>query len=1749
MLLLFLLAVVSNAHATATTTLLKIGLQTAPTVAVTSEPAGTNVTVTATVTAAVAGNVAFTYGTSAGTTTTPLASCSAVLVSSATATCTTTTLPLGGPYYLEAVFTPTTAGYVASSAISATAAAYTVTAASTTTTLSATVNGASFTSGSSTAEGSVVILSLAVAPVSPATGTPTGTVTYNLTGSPIAGCTAVALSATCAVSFLAVSTAGNSLTATYTSGSTSYTSSTSPAFLVKVIAGATPGISLTTTPASPGTVATASGLSLSATVSVTGSTAATGFVTFYDNSTTVLGTSTLVAGTTTGTTTKTTTATATLAGGSFTGSLVPGPSGNVITAKYFGNLADNASAVSSASTITLLTPTSITLLRVSAATATFYYGESLLLTASVSPTAANGTVDFYDAGILIGTGTASAGTATFNTSTSLALGGHTFTAKYVADTVYAVSLATATSPTTTSVVFTPTSVGVAASGPSTISQGTGFTLTATVTPKAGTAIVNAGSVTFYDSSTLLGKVTVNSSGVATLASTSFPSAPAAGKHYYIASYGGVYNGGSAEFSTSISSSAPVIVNNSQTITFAGPASPVTYGAATAALSATSTSSLTVAFTASGACSVNGTTLTYLSAGTCTINANQRGNSSWTAATQVTRTVTVSPASLLITASSPASITYGSPIPTITASYGAFANSDTKWTGLTTRPTCTTAYSTSSAPGPYTTSCSGAVGANYSISYATGSFSVTKASQTLSHWFNSTTTYGTPVTLSAVASSGLSISYTVVSGPGTMTSATTLTPSGIGTITVAANVAGNTDYTVATQVEKTVTVYPAPLVITASNPASIVYGQSAPAVTPGYATVNATFVNGNTSASLTHGPTCFVPSYTTSSAPGTYPTVCYGAVDPNYDITYVAGSLSVGKAPAIIGTQPTSSGAFTYGTELGTNTNLVQGTANVLGVFTWTYPTNVPSLKAGGTTQSVTFTPTSSTNYSSATTTVTVTVNKATPTIASKPIASATTYGSALSTSNLSGGSTNAIGGGVFTWTSGTPILTTIGANAGEGVTFTANDAADYNTATTTVSVTVNKATPSITWPTASAITYGLALSSSSFTGGSALQTDGVTSLPGTFTWTSSGTVPTSGGSNSESVTFTPSSSPTNFQTDYATTNHNISITVTPLTATITACPFASAITVPQTLISSTLLGGSASVAGSFAWTTPSTQPDAGAADSESVTFTPTNLTKYGTATCNTNVLVNQAATTVSGWPTASAILAGQTLASSTLNQGSGSASQAGTFVWTNSSTTPAVGTASYGVTFNPTDTNYASVSTGTASVIVNACGMQDSVNLAFSTAMQIYVATGAPTTLVDPSLDAEGTNVSALCAVTGAPADGTAVTVTFPTIISNAASSNTADTLSNGLNAAVLAYGTNNTAGAGATITINDDGSGDPSFIATTGNYSSAVFASLGGTVAITDAGISTAGNYAYGFDATYGGTLTLNNVTATTSGNNSAAIMSGVGGANQVSSTGGAYTTNGTNAAGVYAAGNGSTVSLSGDTVTANNWTAVVVEGGNTVTSTGNTSLTGALGNNHDIFFFEGSSEDAAAGTGIFTMTNGSIAYNCDASLVTSCANGATTSNQNALATLFAVANTTATITLTDVAVTNNTNSATNGILLTAAALNSGTVDLNGGNATLTAYGETLVGDVIVDPISTVNLSLKADGSSTPTTLTGAINTANSGAATVSLTIDATSSWVAGNGPSYLTALTGAGAANVSCQTYQLCSVYVGGVLQTSIQ
>jgi hypothetical protein len=104
------------------------------------------------------------------------------------------------------------------------------------------------------------------------------------------------------------------------------------------------------------------------------------------------------------------------------------------------------------------------------------------------------------------------------------------------------------------------------------------------------------------------------------------------------------------------------------------------------------------------------------------------------------------------------------------------------------------------------------------------------------------------------------------------------------------------------------------------------------------------------------------------------------------------------------------------------------------------------------------------------------------------------------------------------------------------------------------------------------------------------------------------------------VTFTPTDT-----TDYSTVTGTVSLTVTRATPTVSAWPTASAITYGQTLASSTLTGGAASVAGSFAFTTPTTAPAVGTA-SQSVTFTPTGTTDYSTVTGSVSVTVNAATT-------------------------------------------------------------------------------------------------------------------------------------------------------------------------------------------------------------------------------------------------------------------------------------------------------------------------------------------------------------------------------------------------------------------------------------------------------------------------------------------------------------------------------------------
>jgi hypothetical protein len=247
-------------------------------------------------------------------------------------------------------------------------------------------------------------------------------------------------------------------------------------------------------------------------------------------------------------------------------------------------------------------------------------------------------------------------------------------------------------------------------------------------------------------------------------------------------------------------------------------------------------------------------------------------------------------------------------------------------------------------------------------------------------------------------------------------------------------------------------------------------------------------------------------------------------------------------------------------------------------------------------------PVSATSTSS---TVTHTVNKATPTITTWPSASAITYSQTLADSTLTGGSTSIPGGFVFT----TPTTAPVAGTASQNVTFTPTDTDNYNTVAGTVSVTVNKATPTVsTWPTASEISCGQTLADSVLSGGTA-------SVPGTFAFTTPATTPPRG-VLIQSVTFTPTDAD-----NYTAVGGLVPVQVEKGTPLVSSWPTATELNHGQTLASSVLIGGTASVPGSFGFTTPTLAPPDGRAP-QTVTFTPTDSDSYNTVVGTVSVIVN-----------------------------------------------------------------------------------------------------------------------------------------------------------------------------------------------------------------------------------------------------------------------------------------------------------------------------------------------------------------------------------------------------------------------------------------------------------------------------------------------------------------------------------------------
>lgn len=828
----------------------------------------------------------------------------------------------------------------------------------------------------------------------------------------------------------------------------------------------------------------------------------------------------------------------------------------------------------------------------------------------------------------------------------------------------------------------------------------------------------SGTVTFMDGSTTLGTATMANQVAALSVSL------ATGTHSITASFTG-------NVPNVTSPAIPLVINQATpSVSWPTPAA-ITYGTALSGTQLDASASVAGSFSYSPAAG------SVLTAGTHTLSATftPTDTTDYTGATgSVTITVNhATPAASL--SCSPNPVTYvpsgSGTLTTCTATVNApgstanvvFTYNGNSWTTqpLSNQTASASGFAPGTAAQSFTVVAAYAGDSNYSAVSPSTTFTVSQASQSISS-FTATATSSGPygvgtMSLSASASSGLGVTFSVLSGLGSI-SGSTLTINGTGSITIAANQAGNANYAAAPQVTQTINV--------GTN-----NGSSNPGLgTVSYQEFTTSYTCGQYSQTLTQyeftnfsysGPNGMNQSWPGNaiyylSSPGTTGCPPSGWQGPNPYIlsgtgfaVYVnetSGSPSITTSIDTLTMSPPYGATWTYGTSLTfTATQLASGATGSTTFYDGSTALATVALASGQASYSTQSLPvgthTISATYisndgypSEASPSITETITQTAQSITFTSSSTAT-YGQApITLTATGGGSGNPI---IFTLVSGLGTisgntLTIIGAGT---IVVAANQAGNSNYTAApqvTQNIVVSKASQSISFAAPSSpVVYGVSPISLSASGGGSGNpvifsiVSGRGSISGnTLTITGAGTVVIAANQQGNG-NYAPASQVTQ------------TITVNQATPTISPWPAASTITYGQTLASSTLSGGSASVGGSFVFTTPSTAPGVGSA-LQSVTFTPSDITDYNTVTGSVNVPVSQATPTISAWPTASPIASGQTLASSTLS--GGSASVGGSFVFTTPSTSPGAGFSPQPVTFTPTDTTDYTTVSGSVSVMV-----------------------------------------------------------------------------------------------------------------------------------------------------------------------------------------------------------------------------------------------------------------------------------------------------------------------------------------------------------------------------------------------------------------------------------------------------------------
>jgi sugar lactone lactonase YvrE len=382
---------------------------------------------------------------------------------------------------------------------------------------------------------------------------------------------------------------------------------------------------------------------------------------------------------------------------------------------------------------------------------------------------------------------------------------------------------------------------------------------------------------------------------------------------------------------------------------------------------------------------------------------------------------------------------------------------------------------------------------------------------------------------------------------------------------------------------------------------------------------------------------------------------------------VTQSLVVNKASVAL--TNLSATPITYGQQLSKSTLSGSATATILGVsttvpgtFAWSSPSLTPA--AGSLSESVTFTPTDTADFSTAAGSVTITVSQATPSISLSCSPNPVTYlpgatQTAVCTATVGGGASGMVTmnwgpgtspgtptpnlWGTATLSNGRASLTGFNGLTAGGYTVSANYSGDanHNAASATATETINKLSPSITLGcTPNPVTYlagaaQTATCTATVSGGATGTVNMYWTAAGSSTKNPWGTPTLSNGSVSLTGFNGLTAGSYTIEADYlGDVNSNSATTTTTeiisqATPVITTWPTAGLIVAGEKLSASPLTGGTSSVPGVFAWLAPNKILGIGTSG-EIAVFTPTDTIDYLTVTQQVQVTVNSDGSAIIG---------------------------------------------------------------------------------------------------------------------------------------------------------------------------------------------------------------------------------------------------------------------------------------------------------------------------------------------------------------------------------------------------------------------------------------------------------------------------------------------------------------------------------------